>query len=67
MPVKAFQVPGIPWSPLTGKNKEVNNSKMSKKNKVEVEAALVLKTGKLMGLIPIGSDAEALANIVKRL
>lgn len=65
MPVKAFQVPGIPWKPIRSKKKSGRRTvKVNDKN-VLTEARSILETGKLLGLSIEGPEEEVINNIVK--
>lgn len=67
MPVKAFQILGIPWCPTIGKKKFNEKAIVTKMRNVESEASLILETSRLMGSEVKSSDKEALANIIKRI
>lgn len=67
MPVKAFQIPGIFGNQSLRKIKMNSSRSNSGKKDAWSEAHKILETGRLMGLVVEGTEAEALDNIVKRI
>lgn len=68
MLVKAFQLPGKPWKPISRKNfvrREV--AEIDRKLKARSEAEKVLETGKLLGLGTVCSEGDVLQNIVQHI